>query len=183
MEPFSALLALCAGNSAVPVNSPHNGQWRGVLMLSLICVWINDWVNNGEAGDLRRHLGHYDVNVMHLTIPLVVQGLIKISKSAYSNWTSSAIKWKCLACNMIYENLSALQTIPINVQNTTYCLHVTSRVWITYPWRTEAGSQLIFLLQCNANKFWTRFNVNNFSWSFDRTKTNVMVWNISICLI
>ena len=25
MEPFSALLALCAGNSPVPVNSPHKG--------------------------------------------------------------------------------------------------------------------------------------------------------------
>ena len=33
-------------------------------MLSLICVWINGWVNNHEAGDLRRHRGHYDVNVM-----------------------------------------------------------------------------------------------------------------------
>ena len=28
------------------------------------CVWINDWVNNREAGDLRRHRGHYDVIVM-----------------------------------------------------------------------------------------------------------------------
>ena len=37
-----------------PVNSPHKGQWRGALMISLICVWLNDWVNNREAGDLRR---------------------------------------------------------------------------------------------------------------------------------
>ena len=66
MEPFSALLALCAGNSPVPVNSPHKGQWRGALMFSLICAWINDWVNNREAGDLRRYTGHYDVNVMSL---------------------------------------------------------------------------------------------------------------------
>ena len=48
-----------------PVNSPHKGQWRGALMFSLICVWINGWVNNREVGDLRRHRGHYDVNVMH----------------------------------------------------------------------------------------------------------------------
>ena len=34
-----------------PVNSPHKGQWRGALMFSLICVWINGWVNNREAGD------------------------------------------------------------------------------------------------------------------------------------
>ena len=42
----------------------HKGQWRGALMFSLICAWINDWVNKREAGDLRRHRGHYDVNVM-----------------------------------------------------------------------------------------------------------------------
>ena len=44
-----------------PVNSPHKGQWRGALMFSLICTRINGWVNNGEAGDLRRHRDHYDV--------------------------------------------------------------------------------------------------------------------------
>ena len=64
MEAFSALLALCAGNSPVPVNSPHKGQWRGALMFSFICVWRNDWVNNRKAGDLRRHRDHYDVIVM-----------------------------------------------------------------------------------------------------------------------
>ena len=51
METFSESLAICAGNSPAPVNSPHKGQWRGALMFSLICVWINDWVNNREAGD------------------------------------------------------------------------------------------------------------------------------------
>ena len=40
-------------------------QWRGALMFSLICVWINGWVNNREAGDLRRHQAHYDVIVMY----------------------------------------------------------------------------------------------------------------------
>ena len=58
METFSALLALCAGNS------PHKGQWRGALMFSLICASINDWVNNREAGDLRPHRALYDVTVM-----------------------------------------------------------------------------------------------------------------------
>ena len=47
-----------------PVNFPHKDQWRGALMFSLIYVWINDWVNNREAGDLRRQHGHYDVIVM-----------------------------------------------------------------------------------------------------------------------
>ena len=44
---------------------PHKkGQWRGALMFSLICVWINGWVNNREAGDLRGYRAHYDITVM-----------------------------------------------------------------------------------------------------------------------
>ena len=64
METFSALLALCAGNSPVTGEFPHKGQWRGALMFTLICVWINYWAKNREAGDLRRHRAHYGVTVM-----------------------------------------------------------------------------------------------------------------------
>ena len=46
------------------VSSRHRGQWRDGLVFSLICVWINGWVNNREAGDLRRHRAHHDVTVM-----------------------------------------------------------------------------------------------------------------------
>ena len=44
---------------------PHKGQWRGGLMFSLICAWINGWVNNHEADDLRCHRAHYDISVMN----------------------------------------------------------------------------------------------------------------------
>ena len=47
-----------------PVNSPHKGQWRGALMFTLICARIKGWVNNREAGDLRRYHAHYDIIVM-----------------------------------------------------------------------------------------------------------------------
>ena len=66
METFSSLLALYAGIHRSPVNSPHKGQWRGALMLSLINTWINGWVNNREADDLRRHRVHYDVIVIRM---------------------------------------------------------------------------------------------------------------------
>ena len=46
------------------VNSPHKGQRRGTLMFSLICVWINNWVNKRETGDLRSYRAHCDVTVM-----------------------------------------------------------------------------------------------------------------------
>ena len=64
IETFSALLAICAGNSLVTGESPHKGQWRGALIYPLIYAWMNDWVNDREAGDLRRHRAHYDVTVM-----------------------------------------------------------------------------------------------------------------------
>ena len=55
METFSALLALCAGNSPVTAE---------LWCFRWSAPWINGWVNNREAGDLRRHRAHYDVIVM-----------------------------------------------------------------------------------------------------------------------
>ena len=59
METFSASLALCG-------KSPPKGQWGGALMFTLICAWINVWVNSREAGDFRRHCAHYDIIIMYL---------------------------------------------------------------------------------------------------------------------
>ena len=66
IQTFSALLAICAGIHRSPVNSPHKGQWSGALMFSLICAWINRWVNNGATGDLRHYRASYGVIVMYL---------------------------------------------------------------------------------------------------------------------
>ena len=72
METFSALLSLCAGNSPVTGEFLHKGQWRGALVFSLICTWINGWIKNDDAGGLRRHGIHYDVTVMWCrSVPLV----------------------------------------------------------------------------------------------------------------
>ena len=49
-----------------PVNSPHKAEWRGALMITLICTRYN-WPNNGDAGGIRRHRAQYDVTVMLLT--------------------------------------------------------------------------------------------------------------------
>ena len=53
-----------------PVNSPHKGQWGGALTFSFIYAWTNDWVNNRDAGDLRRHRAHDDVTVMVIMVIL-----------------------------------------------------------------------------------------------------------------
>ena len=43
---------------------PHTKALTRSFGVFFICVWINGWVNNLEAGDFRRHRGHNDVIVM-----------------------------------------------------------------------------------------------------------------------
>ena len=67
METFSALLALCAENSLVAVEFPSQRP----LTLSFdvcffICAWTYGWLNNRDAGDLKRHRAHYDVTIMRI---------------------------------------------------------------------------------------------------------------------
>ena len=69
-----------------PVNSPHKGQWRGALVFSLICAWTNGWVNNRQAGDLRRHRAHYDIIVM-------LYNTLKTKK-----WQICRLWWKLQCC-------------------------------------------------------------------------------------
>ena len=57
---FSYYWPFVGGIHRSPVNSHHKGKWHGAMMFSFICVWIN----NREAGDLRRYRAHYDVIVM-----------------------------------------------------------------------------------------------------------------------
>ena len=116
METIPVLLALCAGNSPVPVKSPHKGQrCRDV---SLICAWINDWVNNREAGDLRHHRGHYDVTVMLTKLGRQV-GPPAPWKPQASTWWSQQRKGSLMTCNLA----SYLDTAP----QTTYPLHVSHK--------------------------------------------------------
>ena len=64
METFSALLALCVGNSPVTGEFPSQRPVTRSFDVSLIWAWTNGWVNNRDADDLRRHGAHYDVTVM-----------------------------------------------------------------------------------------------------------------------
>ena len=91
------------GNHRSPVNYPHKGQWRGALMFSLICVWINGWVNNREAGDLRRYRAHYDVIVMN----------------------EDAISYPC---SKLYDGLP---TLLIKVALTLHVYYIPIRNWLS----------------------------------------------------
>ena len=64
METFSALLALCAGYLSVTGEFPTQRPVTRSFDVFFDLRWINVWVNNLDAGDLRHHRAHYDVTVM-----------------------------------------------------------------------------------------------------------------------
>ena len=64
METFSALLAICAGNSPVTGEFPAQRPVTRSFEVFLIYAWMNGRVNNREAGDLSRHRAHSDVIVL-----------------------------------------------------------------------------------------------------------------------
>ena len=100
-----------------PVNSPHKGQCRGALMFSLTCAWLSGWVNNLEAGDLRRHRAHCDVNVMvtllwnvfyDVNIAVIIcicwtNEIIDYFAARISRWVSMCFSiWTDIVIHMIY---------------------------------------------------------------------------------
>ena len=65
MDTFSALLALCAGNSPVTGEFPTQKASDAELWCILwSALYVYSWVNNHGAGDLGRHRAHYTVIVM-----------------------------------------------------------------------------------------------------------------------
>ena len=82
METFSALLAICAGNS--PVSGEFPAQ-RPVTRSFDVFFDVRVWVNTREAGDLRRYPIHYDVIVMFYTEMALV--IIMLDRGNYNAWT------------------------------------------------------------------------------------------------
>ena len=134
------------------VNSPHKGQWRRSSMLSLICAWINRWVNNRAAGDLRRHRAHYDVIVMPsfsgyrwFRIIFVVTS----SKTAYEIWYFEAqILWilknftghmaqfpgplNQISRSMLYSWCSAWFHRDLHIANLWHCVSIRKHYWFQW---------------------------------------------------
>ena len=70
METFSGLLVFCAGNSPVKCECPAQRPVTRSFGVFMMCAWTNSWVNNRDAGDLRRHRARYGVTVMKRCIPI-----------------------------------------------------------------------------------------------------------------
>ena len=81
MKRFSAYLVICAGNSPVPGEFPAQRPVTRSFDVFFDLRLNKGWVNNGEAGDLRRYRTLYDVTVM---ASVICNGSIK------GNWIEMA---------------------------------------------------------------------------------------------
>ena len=107
-----------------PVNSPHKGLWRGALMFILICARIKGWVNNREAGDLRRFRAHYDVIVM------IGWRVTNESQSTVNRRVRVWAISKCLSYirnthTYVFVQIATFKTthVTINYNRITHCLY------------------------------------------------------------
>ena len=115
-----------AGNSPVTGEFPSQSQWRGALMSSLICAQINDWVNNREAGDLRRHRAHYDVSVMVSIVSWLISNMLVLNMRQTIIWTNVGyVPWRHIALPAAHE-LIALVHLFYNTQ----CIYIYIYVYI-----------------------------------------------------
>ena len=89
MEQFPRYWPFVRGIHRSPVNSPHKGQWRGALIFSLICARIDGWVNNRKAGDLRRHVVHFDVIVMQSSSQMPISVLLHQTTPGVGHWNET----------------------------------------------------------------------------------------------
>ena len=111
---ISTLLALCAGNSPVtgefPTQRPLTRSFDVFYDLRL-----NGWINNCEAGDLRRHRTHYDVTVMNsLCFPS-----LKIESCKVGIHTTLGFQYHIILSSTVY--LLMINKLPIQVTHTQKC--------------------------------------------------------------
>ena len=108
METFRVTGPLCGeftGHRWFPLTKASDAELWCFL---LICAWTNGWVNNRDAGDLRRHRAHYVVIVMSLSC--VTASLLSYQKSIdtvrliliHMCWTELCYHWFKYWCSVVW---------------------------------------------------------------------------------
>ena len=155
-------------------------------MFSLICAWINGWVNNREACDLRRHRAHYGVTVILISVSMFVEKLKlstkPIKKDAHKDWLINS--W----CNspLILTRDDSDRTLR-NIQIHLIILHHGQIAKIQACW-TSMNMTLIYVTgwyyRWHTNytqiKFSPTFSQNRFSATFIEFMTKIAVFDRSV---
>ena len=106
---ISALLALCAGNSPVAGEFPFPSQRpvsRSFDVFFDLRLKKNGWVNNRDAGGLRRHRAHIDVTVINMSCDTTIGDFqwSLLGRHCFKWWFGAnreqAITWLDVDCNL-----------------------------------------------------------------------------------
>ena len=100
----------------------------GALMFSLMYAWFNVWVNNGDAGGLRRPRARNDVTVMIEIYIACFRNLVLVP-------LNDTIEWRCSAVHFLhditYDTMITVAKLRSDFKLTTgyLCLAVTGELW------------------------------------------------------
>ena len=150
------------------MNSSHKGRRRRALMSSLICAWTNGWVNNRDAGNLRRHRSHYDVTLMffydsgvsfeciHINVKPCSSELCSVHlvvRMPGNQWSNPGRYWKHLRVNVSFQFKcsSSLSSVYTDCSAQAVFLRWASKFIISFSDKTgHIFDQLnyTFLLHC-----------------------------------
>ena len=97
-------------------------------MFHLICAWTNGWVNNRDAGDLRRHCAYYDVIVMILSQTISPQNDMSFHLWAWWRplWRNTQL-W-CALCWHAEQPVEQIFDPPV-ISDTQRSFDVTGKLW------------------------------------------------------
>ena len=188
------------GHRWIPRTKASDAElWRFLL----ICVWINGWVNNGEAGDLRRHraimtsLYCYDQGFFFNGLSYNRQNVVISSRpsAAYiGQWPGSALIQTVLACR---RSIIMMTSSNGNIFRVTghLCGEFTGPRWIP---RTKASDAELWCFLWSAfdkrlskqsrgwwfetpcRSLWRQSNDLNICWLFvNWTLRNKLQWNLN----
>ena len=150
METFSTLLALCARNS--PVTGEFPGQrpvtWSFDVFFDRRLLYV--WVNNREAGGLRRHRAYYDVIVMSWIIIIWWPAYVRGKASAAIVLTQSSRKISVSAPQGLMTEESEERTFKSVVVFTDDQPALVARhLWTQWCWASQC-------LQMSEHQLWSR---------------------------
>ena len=127
METFSALLAICAGNSPVTGEFPAERTVTQSFDVFFDLHLDKGWVNNREVGDLGRHRAHYDVTRMWILVRdaiwchgswstlnrlLSPDGTKPLSVPVFTWINENKLQWNCNICTIILIQENADESAP-----------------------------------------------------------------------
>ena len=135
-----------------PVNFPHKGQWRWALMFTLICARMKGWVNNREAGDLRRYRVHYDVIVMCALLAVCDSCVAEWSRVFEQEFTfdtlNQSLIWPYLFKVWYAKKYQHLLLMRVKMLNNTHCYSDVLPICLNIT-RLKTVIQLGNVISCN----------------------------------